>query len=110
MPGKYTVRKATDGQYYFNLQAGNGEKILTSERYTTKQAALSGIDSVMVNSPIDARYERFDDKAGKPRFNLRAANSQVIGVSEAYSSPSARDGGIESCKANGPTAALDDQT
>jgi len=110
MPGKYILSKATNGQFYFNLHAANGEKILTSEHYTTKTAALNGIESVKVNSPIDSRYERLNDKANMPRFNLKAANAQVIGVSESYSSPTARDQGIASCKANGPTATTEDRT
>lgn len=43
-------------------------------------------------------------------FNLKASNGQVIGTSETYSSPSARETGIASVKANGPTAPVDDQT
>ena len=69
MPGKYILSKATNAQFFFNLQAANGEKILTSELYTTKAAALNGIESVKVNSPIDSGYERLDDKANMPRFN-----------------------------------------
>jgi uncharacterized protein YegP (UPF0339 family) len=110
MPGKYVLSKATNGQFFFNLHAANGERILTSELYTTKSAALNGIESVRANSPIDSRYERFNDKAGKPRFNLKAANSQVIGVSEGYSTPQARDQGIASCKVNGPSATTEDRT
>ena len=110
MPGKYILSKASNGQFFFNLHAANGEKILTSELYTTKVAALNGIESVKVNSPIDSRYDRYNDKAGKPRFNLKAANSQVIGVSEGYSTPQARDQGITSCKVNGPTATTEDRT
>ncbi len=41
----------------FNLRAGNGQVILTSERYTTKAAALNGIESVRTNAPVDDRYE-----------------------------------------------------
>ena len=78
-PGSFEQNNA---QFFFNLQAANGEKILTSELYTTKAAALNGIESVKVNSLIDSGYERLDDKANKPRFNLKAANAQVIGVSE----------------------------
>lgn len=35
----------------FNLKASNGETIATSERYTTKQGALHGIESVKTNAP-----------------------------------------------------------
>ncbi len=110
MPGNYILKKSTDGQFYFNLKAANGEIILTSERYTTKASALTGIESVKVNSPIDARYDRLLDTQNKPRFNLKAGNNQTIGVSESYSSVNAREIGIQSVKNNGPTASTDDQT
>jgi uncharacterized protein len=78
--------------------------------YTAKASALSGIESVKTNSPLDARYDKLTSTSGKPYFNLKAANGQVIGSSEQYSSESARDAGIESVKSNGPAATTDDQT
>lgn len=35
MAGKFVLQHTADGQYLFNLQAANGEVVLTSERYTT---------------------------------------------------------------------------
>jgi uncharacterized protein YegP (UPF0339 family) len=110
MAAKFVIKKSSDGQFRFNLKAGNGETILTSELYKAKASALNGIESIKKNSPLDGRYERKIDKAGHPRFNLKAANGEVIGSSESYSSESARDGGIESVKANAPTAITDDET
>jgi uncharacterized protein len=110
MAGKFVIKKSSDGQFRFNLKAGNGEIILTSELYKAKASAVNGIESVRKNAPIDARYERKVDKAGHPRFNLKAANGEVIGASESYSSEAARDNGIESVKTNAPTAAVDDET
>lgn len=43
---RYDLRKSSDGQYYFNLVASNGEPVATSERYTTKSNAERGIDAV----------------------------------------------------------------
>jgi uncharacterized protein YegP (UPF0339 family) len=84
--------------------------ILTSELYNAKGSAEDGIESVKKNSALDERYQRKDSSNGKPMFNLKASNGQVIGTSELYSSESARDEGIASMKANGPTAVVDDQT
>ncbi|MCA9304905.1 MAG: YegP family protein [Phycisphaerales bacterium] len=109
MAGKYVLKKTTDGQFMFNLKAGNGEVILTSERYTSKAGAENGIESVRINSPHDARYERKKSTSNQPYFVLKAANGQVIGKSEMYSSESARDNGIESVKTNGPDSPVDDQ-
>jgi len=91
-------------------QAGNGEIILTGEGYTRKASAENGIDSVRKNAPLDERYERKETASGKPMFNLKASNGQVVGTSEAYSSSSARDNGIRSVMANAPSAGLDDLT
>ena len=50
MAAKFVVKKTSDGQFRFNLKAGNGEVIATSESYTTKAAALKGIESVKANA------------------------------------------------------------
>ena len=110
MAGRFVIKKSSDGQFRFNLKAGNGETILTSELYKAKASALNGIESVKKNCANDGRYERKVDKAGHPRFNLKAANGEIIGASESYSSESARDHGIESVKTNAPTAVTVDET
>jgi len=110
MAGKFVLSTTSDGQYIFNLRAGNGETILTSERYQGKDGALNGIASVKTNAPLDDRYERRIASNGAPYFVLKAANQQEIGRSEMYSSASAMENGIASVKKNAPEAALDDQT
>ncbi|WP_057972269.1 YegP family protein [Lysobacter antibioticus] len=109
MAARYVLSRS-GSQFRFVLKAGNHETILTSELYNAKSSAEDGIESVKKNSALDERYERKDSSNGKPMFNLKASNGQVIGTSELYSSESARDGGIASVKANGPTAEVDDQT
>jgi uncharacterized protein YegP (UPF0339 family) len=42
MAGKFEIKRAKDGQFYFNLKARNGEIILISETYTTKANAHMG--------------------------------------------------------------------
>ncbi|MCU1602466.1 MAG: hypothetical protein JWO22_3175 [Frankiales bacterium] len=46
MAGKYELKSTKSGQFMFNLKASNGQIIATSEHYTTKAAALKGIESV----------------------------------------------------------------
>ena len=110
MAGKFELYKDKGGEFRFRLKAGNGEIILASEGYTSKANASNGIESVQKNAPLDERYERKNASSGKPMFNLRAGNNQVIGTSEVYSSESARENGIASCKKNAPGATIDDQT
>ena len=53
--GKF-VLKETETGFRFNLKAGNGEVIATSQIYKTKAAAENGIESVKKNAP-DAAVE-----------------------------------------------------
>jgi uncharacterized protein len=51
MAGKFVLKKGSTGKFHFNLVAGNGQVIATSEAYESKQAALNGIKSVQTNAP-----------------------------------------------------------
>jgi uncharacterized protein YegP (UPF0339 family) len=110
MAGKFVVTKTKSGKFMFNLKAGNGEIILTSEEYNAKPSALNGIESVKKNAVDDGRYERKEQKNGQPFFVLKAGNGEPIGKSEAYSSATALENGIKSVKTNAPDAKVDDQT
>lgn len=106
--GKFEIKKDKAGEFRFNLKAGNGQVILSSEGYTTKAACENGIESVRKNSQEDARFDRKTAKNGSPYFNLKATNGQVIGNSEMYSSTDAMENGIASVKKNAPDAAIND--
>jgi uncharacterized protein YegP (UPF0339 family) len=110
MSGMFEIKKAKDGEFYFDLKAGNGQIILASEMCVGKSSAENGIESVKKNAPIDAHYERKEAKNGQPMFNLKAANHQVIGTSETYTTTSAREAGIELVKTNAPKAPIHDLT
>ena len=100
MAGKFELKTAKNGKFHFNLKAGNGQIILSSEMYDTKAAAENGIASVKKNSTDDGRYERKTSAKGEPYFALKASNGQQIGKSEMYSSASSMENGIKSVKAN----------
>lgn len=107
--GKFVVLKRGNGEFQFNLVAGNGQIILTSEGYTTKAACMNGIESVKKNAPDPSKYERLTSKNEKHYFNLLAGNAKVIGTSQMYESSSSRDNGIESVMNNAPASSIDDQ-
>ena len=106
MAAYYKVNTAKDGQFFFNLKAGNHETVLTSELYKQKQSALDGIESVKKNSQVDAHYHREISKKGQDFFHLVAANGQIIGKSEEYSSKSGMEDGIAVVKKIAPTAEI----
>ena|SRR5690554_811507 len=107
---KYQIFKSRSNfQFYFRLRAKNGEIILSSEGYTTKQNCQNGIDSVRIHCPLDRNYEK-KDSFQNYTFNLKANNSEIIGRSENYTTSAARDNGIEAVKRDGPDSPVEDLT
>ncbi|PHM66613.1 hypothetical protein Xsto_00942 [Xenorhabdus stockiae] len=108
--GHYDLKKAKNGQFYFNLVAANGDIILSSEMYTTKAAANKGIHSVQVNSPDKTRHEVRKNKSGKTYFVLKARNHQIIGISESYGDETTMKKGMQSVMKTGVTDKIRDLT
>ncbi len=106
MAGKFEVKKGSNGEYFFNLLASNGQVILSSEGYTAKPSCINGIESVKKNSQDDSRFEKKVATNGKPYFNLLASNGQVIGKSQMYVDEKSRDNGIASVKTHAPDAPI----
>ena len=110
MAGKFEITTRKNGDFQFNLKAGNGQVILSSQGYKTKASCLNGVESVKKNAVNDARFERKTAKDGSFFFNLTATNGQVIGSSEMYTSNAACENGIASVAKNAPDAAVNDLT
>lgn len=105
--GKFIIKTGKDGQKYFNLKAGNGEVILSSEGYTGLTGCKKGIASVMKNGIDKTKFEKKAAKNGKFFFVLLAVNKQVIGKSEMYETEKARDNGIASVVKNAGNATVE---
>ncbi len=108
--GKFIITKRKNDEFQFNLNAGNGQTILTSEGYTTKSSCESGIESVKKNAQDESKFEKKDSTNGKFYFNLKAANGQIIGTSQMYESEASRDNGIASVMSNAPDATTEDNS
>ncbi len=108
MAAKFEIKASANEQFMFNLKAANGEVILTSETYKQKRSAEQGIASVKANAGDDSRFERKTAKDGSPYFVLKAANGEIIGKSEMYSSVAAMENGIASVVKNAAEAEIVD--
>lgn len=106
----YEIKTDKSGQFRFNLKAGNGEIILSSEAYVQKASAMSGIESVQKNGPDESKYETRATKSDQPYFVLKAGNGQEIGRSESYSSEAACKNGIASVQKNCVSTTIKDLT
>lgn len=104
---KFKISKRSNGEFQFNLVAGNGEVILTSEGYGRKDGCLNGVESVKINSKNADMFEKKTSKDGRFYFVLKAKNGQVIGQSQMYASESSCDNGIASVAKNGPVAEVE---
>lgn len=49
--GRFDRKTSTNGKFYFNLKASNGQIIGTSEMYESEASRDNGIDSVKRNAP-----------------------------------------------------------
>ena len=118
--GKFVLSEAKNG-YKFNLVAGNGEVIASSQVYKTAATAKKGIASVAANAPIanienqtekdikkevNPKFEVFKDKKGEFRFRLKAKNGQIIATGEGYSKADSCLKGIASVKKNAKDAKI----
>ena len=112
--GKFVMKQVASG-VKFDLKAGNGEVIATSEVYTTEKACKNGIESVRKNGQVAGiegqavegfekvkhpKFEVYADKKGEFRFRLKATNGEIIATSEGYKSKPSCLNGIESVKKN----------
>jgi len=118
--GKFVVKETATG-FKFDLKAGNGEVIATSEVYNSKAACLNGVESVKNNcvgeiedQTVESvatvkhpKFEIYEDKAGEFRFRLKAKNGEVIAVSEGYKAKASCENGINSVKKNAPDAEIE---
>ncbi len=121
--GKFVIKETNTG-FMFNLLAGNGQVIATSQVYSSLASCKDGIESVKTNAPIaniedqtkegyeeqtNPKFEIYTDKAGEFRFRLTAKNGQNIAASEGYSQMAGCMNGIESVKSNAPDASVEEE-
>jgi hypothetical protein len=92
--GTFETFKGSDGKYYFHLLAGNYEKVLQSQAYTTLASAKNGVASVKTNGVDTKKYKVLTASNGEFYFNLVAGNGEIIGTSETYVSKSNVDRAI----------------
>lgn len=106
---KFVLKSSTSNQFYWVLTARNGEPILKSEMYASKQGAGVGIHSCR-NNVAERNFDRKTASNGQFYFNQIAMNGEIIGTSEMYTSIAGRENGIQSVKTNAPVASLEDLT
>jgi len=106
---KYLLKRSSNYQFVWVLYAVNGEPILNSETYVSKQGALNGIASSKKNV-ADNNFMRKTSSNWQYYFTQVANNSEAIGTSEMYTTSQGRDNGIAAVKRDAPVAEIEDLT
>ncbi|MBP3894648.1 MAG: YegP family protein [Atopobiaceae bacterium] len=119
--GKFVIRSTEKGSR-FNLLAGNGQVIATSQTYKSLSSCKGGIGSVKACAPVAnvedqtqedwekakcPKFQIYLDKSGEFRFRLLASNGQNIAASEGYTRLDSCLNGIESVRNNAPEAPVE---
>jgi len=132
--GVFEIISDSAGKFRFHLKAANGEIIAVSQAYEAKESAMTGIVSIKKNARIakiadlttaegtvpettpaagiiqDPVFEIQCNAPDKFRFHLKAANGEIIAVSQSYGTKVSAENGIASVKQNAPKAKVVDLT
>ncbi len=111
--GKWSIcRVLTDEEdggemYFFELRASNGEKLLSSEEYTTYQGALRGIQTHKTNI-LNGNLKITLSKKGDYIFKLLSGKNMLLCLGENYPTKARCESAMESTKRFAETAVLDE--
>ncbi len=81
--GKFQLIKEDAKSFFIKLVASNGQVLLVSQKYATKQSALNGLEA-MQNAIISQNFTIHRDKQNRYQYKLYTANKQLIASGETY--------------------------
>ncbi len=113
--GKWTICRVvtdehdqdTEEMYFFELHASNGEKLLSSEEYTSYNGALRGIETHKTNILKD-NFKITLSKKGDYIFKLLSGKNTLLCMGENYATKARCESAIESAKRFAKTAVVDE--
>ena len=111
--GKWSIYRVITGQeneeetYFFELRASNGEKLLSSEEYTSYNGALRGIETHKTNIE-KGNFKITISKKGDFIFKLLGGKNLLLCMGENYPTKTRCESAIESTKRFAKTAVLDE--
>ncbi len=102
-----TDDNASDEMYFFELHASNGEKLLSSEEYTTYNGAIRGIETHKINI-LKGNFRITLSKKGDYIFKLLNGKNMLLCMGEHYATRARCESAIESTKRFARTAFIDE--
>ena len=102
-----TDDKDPEEMYFFELRASNGEKLLTSEEYTSYNGAIRGIQTHK-NNIAKGNFRITISKRGEYIFKLLSGKNMLLCMGESYTSKARCEAAIASTKRFAETAVIDE--
>ncbi len=102
-----TDDESTEEMFFFELRASNGEKLLSSEEYTTYQGALRGIETHKSNI-LKGNLKLTLSKKGDYIFKLLSGKNMLLCMGENYPTKARCESAIESTMRFAASAVLDE--
>ena len=102
-----TDSQQTEELYFFELHASNGERLLSSEEYTSYNGALGGIETHKANILKD-NFRITLSKKGDYIFKLMSGKNMLLCMGEHYATKARCESAIESTKRFAKTAVIDE--
>ena len=102
-----TEDNASEETYFFELHASNGEKLLSSEEYTTYNGAIRGIETHK-NNILRGNFRITLSKKGDYIFKLLNGKNMLLCLGEHYATRARCEAAIESTKRFAKTAFVDE--
>ena len=85
-------------EYTFLLKAANGNTLLRSIPFNSKESMLLAIEKLHSSNPSFPIFERKTSHTGKFHIYLKDENNTLIGKSEPYSSEAGMENGLKNIK------------
>ena len=102
-----TDERDAEEMYFFELRASNGEKLLSSEEYTSYSGAIRGIETHKANI-LKGNFKITLSKKGDYIFKLLNGKNTLLCIGEKYANKARCESAIESAKRFAKTAVIDE--
>ncbi len=97
----------TEEMYYFELHASNGEKLLSSEEYTSYAGAMRGIQTHK-NNILKGNFKITVSKKGDYIFKLLSGKNMLLCMGENYPTLARCESAVQSTKRFAETAVIEE--
>ncbi len=81
--GKFQLYKEDAKSFFVKLLASNGQVLLVSQRYASKQSAMNGVESIK-KAISNQNFTIEKDKQNRYQFNIYTVNKQLLISGESY--------------------------